>query len=128
MMVAEQDLLLVERAREILKKRFAENRHTIAAALRTCSGKVYASVHHEANIGRIAVCAEAIALGMAAADGDPTIDTIVAVNRHGRIVPPCGMCREMISDYSPEAFVLLEQDHGLIRVPVLELLPFKYKR
>jgi cytidine deaminase len=85
-------------------------------------------VHLEAYVGRIAVCAEAVAIGMAAAKGDTEIETIVAVNRRGEIVAPCGMCRELISDYSPEAHVLISSSEGETLVPIRQLLPDKYGR
>jgi len=93
--------------------------------LRTRSGQVFSAVHLEASVGRIAVCAEAVAIGMAATAGDTDIDTIVAVDRHGRIVPPCGMCRELISDYSADCRVILAEDRV---VSVQDLLPEKYSR
>jgi cytidine deaminase len=71
-------------------------------------------------VGRIAVCAEAIAIGMAAAAGDTEIETIVAVDREGRIVSPCGMCRELISDYSPSSKVIITEEEASA---VNELLP-----
>ncbi len=58
--------------------------------------------------------------------GPEEVPQIVAVTESGDIVPPCGMCRELISDYAPAAHVILE-DEGVVRcVPVLELLPEKY--
>jgi cytidine deaminase len=60
----------------------------------------------------MAVCAEAIALGMALADGDAMIETVVAAERNGDFVPPCGACREMIADYSPEARVIVPAGGG----------------
>lgn len=123
--LSNQDMDLIADARAIIAKRFIQDYHHIGAALRTRSGKVFAAVHLEAYIGRIAVCAEAIAIGMAAAEGDTDIETIVAVNQFGRIVSPCGMCRELISDYSPECLVILAEDRI---VPVIELLPEKYVR
>ena len=126
--LAENDTVLIKAAREIIAKRFKEDYHHVGAALRTKNGRVYAAVHLEAYVGRIAVCAEAIALGMAAAEGDTSIDTIVAVNRRGEVVSPCGMCRELISDYSPEAKIIVLGGDGEEIVPVLSLLPNKYQR
>ena len=119
---------IIEAAREIIRKRYKEDRHAIGAAIRTRSGGLYVGVHLEANVGRIAVCGEAIALGAAATAGDTDIAQIVAVTESGDIVPPCGMCRELISDYSPDALVILETDQGVACVPVLDLLPEKYDR
>ena len=73
----------------------------------------------------MAVCAEAIAIGMAAAQGDTEIETIVAVDRNGRVVPPCGMCRELISDYAPSCKVIITDEES---TTIDELLPRKYQR
>ena len=117
-----KDRELIENARAIIAKRFKENYHHIGAALRTKSGKVFSAVHLEAYVGRVAVCAEAIAIGMAAAAGDTQIETIVAVNSHGRVIPPCGICRELISDYSSECKVIITEVES---ISIGELLPKK---
>ena len=119
---------LINIARVLIAARFKEGCHHIAAVLRTTSGSIYSGVHVEAYVGRIAVCAEAIAIGAAATAGDTSIQTIVAVNELGEIVSPCGMCRELISDYSPEACVVVLRSGQPANVPVMELLPDKYSR
>jgi cytidine deaminase len=124
----EADELLIEEARNIMKLRFKQGFHHVGAALRTRSNRVFSAVHLEANVGRVAVCAEAIAIGVAAAAGDTEIETIVAVNRKGEIVSPCGMCRELISDFSPSAKVIVPSPKGFSKVGILDLLPNKYKR
>jgi cytidine deaminase len=123
-----QHIALIEAARSIITVRFKPTYHHIGAALRTRSGQVISAVHLEANVGRIAVCAEAIAIGMAAAAGDTDIEAIVAVDASGEVVSPCGMCRELISDYSPNAVVIAPGDSGAEVVPVAALLPRKYRR
>ncbi len=127
-MIEEFDMELIEIARALITKRYKEDRHHIAAALRTTSGKVFTGVHIEAYIGRITVCGEAVAIGAAATSGDSQIDTIVAVNELGVIVSPCGMCRELISDYSNDAHVIITRGLDPIKVLVSELLPDKYVR
>ncbi len=127
-MLDPRDQQLVEIATELISKRFREDYHHIAAALRTVSGKIFTGVHVEAYIGRITVCGEAVAIGAAATGGDTEIDTIVAVNELGDIVSPCGMCRELISDYGPDAKVIIVRQGEPVKVPVLELLPDKYSR
>lgn len=119
---------LIETARTLIRARFIEGKHHIGAALRTKGRGIYSGVHLEATVGRIAVCAEAVAMGAAATHGDTEIDTIVAVNELGAIVSPCGMCRELISDYSRDATVIVASPPGFRKVPVLALLPDKYNR
>jgi len=123
--ITDVDRQLIQAARDIIAARFRQDYHHVGAALRTRSGRVFAAVHLEANVGRVAVCAEAVALGMAAAAGDTQVDTIVAVNRHGRIVAPCGMCRELLSDYAPDCRVILGEERA---VEISALLPEKYQR
>ena len=136
--LSDADSEIVELARRTIAQRYKPAWHVIGAALRTRSGRVFTGVHLEAYVGRIAICAEAVALGRAATEaGDTEIDTIVAV-RHPdatqpetviAVVAPCGMCREMISDYSPNAMVILPDAAGvLVRKPITELLPDKYVR
>ena len=85
-------------------------------------------------MGRVAVCAEAIALGRAVTEaGSSDIDTIVAVyhteDGDVSVVAPCGMCREMISDYAPGASVIMPGDEDApVKRPILDLLPGKYQR
>ena len=122
------DAELIETARSLIRQRFVEGRHHIAAALRTRGGAVFTGVHLEAYVGRIAVCGEAIAIGAAATAGDTDIDTIVAVNERGDVASPCGMCRELIGDYAPSARVLIPSGAEPVSVRVSELLPHKYRR
>jgi cytidine deaminase len=137
-MLDENDLALVEAARGAIRKCYKPDWHVIGAALRLKNGAIFTGVHLEAYVGRMAVCAEAIALGRAVTEAtNSKIETIVAVRhpamseetRDIKIVTPCGMCREMISDYSPEAMVIIPAESGAgIKVPVGQLLPHKYSR
>lgn len=122
------DFELIEKARKLIKLRQKEDWHAISSLLRTKSGRVFEGLHLEAYVGRIAVCAEAVAIGSAAVAGNTDIETIVAVNKTGEIVSPCGMCRELISDYSPFAKVILKDENGEFKASVGELIPLKYKR
>lgn len=95
---------------------YEDDKHHVGAAIRTKSGEITSAVHIEAYIGRVTVCAEAIAIGSAISNGQKNFDTIVAVrhpysdevDRRIKVVSPCGICRELISDYAPDSFVLLE--------------------
>ncbi|MCP4182896.1 MAG: cytidine deaminase [Hyphomicrobiales bacterium] len=125
---------LIELAKRIIAQRYKTGWHTVGAALRLQNGKITTGVHLDANVGRIAVCAEAIALGQAITQyGSSDIETIVAV-RHSMdgeisIVSPCGMCREMISDYASNAKVIIPDEVNSYRkYKIDELLPSKYKR
>ncbi len=132
----DRELQLLEAARSVLARRYRPRWHSVGAAIRGASGRIYTAVNLNARyVGRVDVCAEAIALGMAVAAGEKGLEAIVAVQRgsrgsrspRGRIVPPCGVCREMFNDYAPEMTVLLPGPKGtVVRKRAEELLPDRY--
>lgn len=130
------DLLLVEEAKQKISNLYEENKHHVGAALRTSTGKIISGVHLEAYIGRVAICAEAITIGSLISSGEKEFTTIVAVlhpssdeqDKEVKVVSPCGICRELIADYSPKCMVIIDEGSSLIKVPIQSLLPFKYSR
>jgi cytidine deaminase len=127
--ISESDRDLVEAAKSIVRLRYVPRWNCVGAALRTTSGKTYAAIPLDAAVGRVAVCAEMIALGMAVAAGELQIEAIVAValreDEDWEVLPPCGMCRELLSDYAPGAYVIVPIGGDLVRVPLIDLLPMK---
>jgi cytidine deaminase len=55
------DLELVDAAKVTIQKHYAPMKHVVSAAIRTGEGAIITAVHLEAFVGRIAVCAEAVA-------------------------------------------------------------------
>ena len=136
-MLSERDQELIAAATEAIKRRYRNDWQEVGAALRTRDGRIYTGVNLDAYLGRMAVCAEAVALGRAITEfGETGIDTIVAV-RHPEptepdqavaVVSPCGSCRELIWDYDRNARVIVPSGNGPVIVPIGELLPNKYSR
>jgi cytidine deaminase len=131
------DQALIAAARAAIEARYRDDWQEVGAALRTRSGKIFTGVNLDAYLGRMAVCAEAVALGRAVVDvGDDGIDMIVAVrhpppadkDRTVAVVSPCGACRELIFDYDRKARVIVPNGKGAAAVPITELLPNKYTR
>ena len=127
---------LIEAARAVLLRHYKPFWHTVGAALRSRDGRIWTGVHLGATVGRLSICAEAVALGRVIMDGDGTIECAVAV-RHPKpdesvrdiaVVSPCGACRENLTDYDPHAMVIVSTPDGLRRVPVRTLLPLPYQR
>lgn len=129
----ERDQELIDRARAIILGAFHNTRHKVGSAVRMRSGKVYTAVNLDTHVGRIAVCAEAAALGKAVSEGEDEIETIVAVlqrnpeDKTPMLASPCGMCREMISDYGSHSKVIVQTDNGAESLPISELLPLKFR-
>ena len=87
---------LIAAATAAIKQRYRDDWQEVGAALRTRSGEIFTGVNLDAYLGRMAVCAEAVALGRAVVElGDAGIDTIVAV-RHPpprKRIRPSPWCR-----------------------------------
>jgi cytidine deaminase len=131
------DQELIAAATAAIKERYRYDWQEVGAALRTRSGEIFTGVNLDAYLGRMAVCAEAVALGRAVVDlGEAGIDTIVAVRQPPpeekdqtiTVVSPCGACRELIHDYDPGARVIVPNGKSPAVVPIGELLPNKYRR
>jgi cytidine deaminase len=135
--LTKKDNELIEAAREAITARYRNDWQEVGAAMRTRDGRILTGVNLDAYLGRMAVCAEAVALGRAITDmGETGIDTIVAV-RHPKpteadrdiaVVSPCGSCRELIWDYDRNARVIVPGEKGPTIATISELLPNKYRR
>ncbi|HEV7965511.1 MAG TPA: hypothetical protein VGP57_23395 [Actinoplanes sp.] len=130
------DVRLLEIAQVLLARVWLPGRHEVATALRTADGGVYTGVHLEGSCRRSSICAEGVALGAARGGIDPgsplLVDAVVSVQvkpaGQFRIIAPCGVCRELISDYSPDTTVWITGEAGIHAVPALDLLPEKTRR
>ena len=131
-----EDVRLLEIAQGLLARVWVHGRHEVATALRTADGSVYTGVHVEGSCRRSSICAEGVALGTARAGLEPgaplRVDTVVSVQikpaGQFRIIAPCGVCRELISDYSPDTRIWITSDVGIHAVAALDLLPYKTRR
>jgi cytidine deaminase len=131
-----EDVRLLEIAQTLLARVWVHGRHEVATALRTADGSVYTGVHVEGSCRRSSICAEGVALGTARAGLQPDaplrIDAVVSVQikpaGQFRIIAPCGVCRELISDYSPDTRIWITSDAGIHAVAALGLLPYKTRR
>jgi len=136
-MLSERDRELIAAAVQAIRRRYKNDWQEVGAALRTREGRIYTGVNLDAYLGRMAVCAEAVALGRAVTEtGETGIETIVAV-RHPEpqeadqaiaVVSPCGSCRELIWDYDRNARVIVPTANGPAITAIGELLPNKYSR
>ena len=131
-----QEAELIEAARSVLARHYRPFWHTVAAALRDGQGRIWTGLHLGATVGRLQICAEAVAISRAVLEGDGLVVTMVAV-RHPKaeeverelaVVSPCGACRELLLDFSPEARVIVPGEGGPRLVPIRSLLPLPYRR
>jgi cytidine deaminase len=72
----------------------------VGCALVTASGAVHVGVCIDATCG-IGFCAEHATIASMVTHRESRIETIVAVDSEGNVLPPCGRCRELICQIDP---------------------------
>ena len=98
----------------------------VGAALLTEQGRVYVGVCIDTACS-MGFCAEHAAAAAMVTAGESRVLKMVAVGWDGRVMPPCGRCREFISqldDGNRDARVMVAQ--GTV-VTLRELLPFDWR-
>lgn len=112
--LADADVDLWRQAVAVLSRAYRHDRHEVAAAVRTSSGNVHTGLHVAGSAGRSSICAEGIALGTALTSGDREVEAVVAVLYRPagtvRVIAPCGVCRELLYDYCPDASIYVHED------------------
>jgi len=101
------------------------SKYKVGAALLTKDGKVYRGCNIENAAYSMCNCAERTALFKAYSEGDVDYVAIAVVADAPRPVPPCGACRQVISELCPpEMKVILTNLKGSVQeITVKELLP-----
>lgn len=112
---------LIEQARTARDDAYAPySEFSVGAAIRCNDGTVY----HGANIENInftnTTHAEQVALHKAVNDGHRSFDAI-AISCSGDPAPPCGLCRQSLSEFCQDDLGILVEDLGSFTLG--ELLP-----
>lgn len=98
---------------------------SVASALVTEKGNVYVGVCIDTPSG-MGFCAEHSAIAQMITNEESRIVKIVAVGKEGKILSPCGRCREFIYQINNENLdteVLVDNNKA---VKLHELLPYRY--
>ena len=87
----------------------------MAAAIETAAGNIYTGVCVDAAC-TLGICAERNAIFHMLTQGENALRRVVAVDREGKVLPPCGACRELMTQLMPETYreveILLDYDAG----------------
>ncbi len=106
--VAPQHLADMERAaREAAARSYCPySRFPVGAAVLTESGAVVGGGNVENVSYGLTVCAERVAVFRAVAEGHRRIVAIVVYTPTPRATAPCGACRQVLSEFAPDAVVV----------------------
>jgi cytidine deaminase len=100
------------------------SRFRVGAALLASDGAVSAGCNVENASYPAGLCAERSALAAAVAAGHRAFDRIVVATEAEEPSPPCGLCRQVLVEFSPGMQVISITTSGLrAEWPLAELLP-----
>ena len=78
------------------------SRFRVCAALRTLGGEIVTGCNVENAAYGEALCAERVAVAAAVAQGLKEFDEIAIASESDDPSPPCGSCRQTMSEFAPE--------------------------
>ena len=101
----------------------------VGAALLTKSGKVFTGCNVENSSFGASMCAERVAVFKAVSEGEREFDAIAVVTDTEDPAMPCGMCRQVLSEFSMDIKIYAANLNGKVKTTTLrELLPYAFTK
>ena len=100
------------------------SRFRVGAALKTASGEIVTGCNVENAVYGEALCAERVAVSAAVAKGLREFEEIAIASESTDPAPPCGSCRQTMSEFAPDLKVTAYSKNGKqVTWQLSELLP-----
>jgi cytidine deaminase len=120
---------LTRRAREVSAHAYAPySNFPVGAAVLTPEGQIYAGANVENASYGLSICAERSAIFQAVADGAKSIRAIAVYTPTAKATPPCGACRQVMTEFGPDMLVICCCDdvNAQQRYTLADLLPLAF--
>ncbi len=122
-------LLLIDKAIDASK--FSHSPYSnfkVGAALKTKEGRIYTGCNIENASFGLTICAERTAIFKAISEGEHDFAAIaVYADTGANLISPCGACRQIISEFCPNAEVIMCNGEKNYRIMTPgQLLPFSF--
>ena len=119
---------LYSHALEYMEKAYAPySNFKVGAAILTSGGSIVCGNNIENGSFGATICAERVAVVKAVSEGLSSFKAILIVANSENPIPPCGMCRQVISEFDGERIVVMTNAKGLCTfIPFDELFPFPF--
>ena len=100
----------------------------VGAALECADGTVFTGCNVENAAYGDTICAERTALVKAVSEGQRSFTRIAVYGEGQGYCMPCGSCRQVLAEFSPEMEVLCAKAGGsYVSYPLTRLLPYTFK-
>jgi cytidine deaminase len=88
------------------------SRFRVGAAVRTSTGVIVSGCNVENAVYGEALCAERVAVAAAVAQGMKGFEEIAIASEADEPAPPCGSCRQTMSEFAPDLLVTSYSKNG----------------
>ncbi|MGN0004641.1 MAG: cytidine deaminase family protein [Candidatus Gastranaerophilaceae bacterium] len=95
----------------------------VGAAVLTKSGNVYTGVCIDTDCS-LGMCAERNALSTMITNGEYDVEMVIAVTKTGKVIPPCGACREFMRQLNNSKDIKVVVDNNGSIVLLKDLMPY----
>ncbi len=121
---------LLQKAKEAMAYAYTPySKFNVGAAVLTKNGKIYTGCNIENAAYGATNCAERTALFKAISEGEKEITDIAVVSSSGDFTYPCGICRQVISEFMTEGNLIFENNQGEIKVISLsDIYPYSFTK
>lgn len=127
-MVSHKELL--KYANEAMERAYVPYSHfKVGAAVLMSSGKIYTGCNIENASFGATNCAERTAIFKAVSEGETEIKAIAIVSSSETFTYPCGICRQVITEFMKEGEFIFENAQGEVQVVSLdEMFPYRFTK
>jgi len=101
----------------------------VGAAVLTAQGNIFSGCNIENASFGATMCAERVAIFSAVAAGETRIKAVAVIADLDKPIAPCGLCRQVIAEFGPDAEVIMLNTGGeeaTVTLPVLLPLSFQF--
>ena len=98
----------------------------VGAAVLTPSGKIYCGTNVENASYGATICAERVAVFKAISEGEDKILALAVYSSAADYAYPCGMCLQVLSEFSEDIPVVIAGNSGQKNFKLSELLPHRF--
>ena len=99
----------------------------VGAAILTKSGKIFSGCNIENSSYSLTICAERTAIFKAISEGETKFVALAIATEENDFTPPCGACRQVISDLAGDIQIILTNGSGKSKVfRISNLLPYPF--
>ena len=116
---------LINEAEKARKRAYTPySKFQVGAAVLCADGKIFTGCNIENASFGLSVCAERVAIFKAISEGSTTFEAIAVIGDTDKPCSPCGACRQVISEFGEEIFLIMANLKGDVKIKKIgDLLP-----